>query len=91
MTDRSRRAFLTTASLGAAAAGVAVVIPAGAAGAAEPDALASGPAHDGPFAVWVKNAKTGELAVLVGETEVVHHDRALAKKLARIAARGSQD
>ncbi len=49
--------------------------------------LDAGPAHDGSFAVWVKDAKAGEIAVLVGESEVVYKDEALAKRLARIAAR----
>ena len=74
--------------------GVAVldVVEAGRIGLPDLDAraghgFAAGPAHDGPFTVWVKNVRTGEIAVLVGESEVVHHDKALATKLAQIAAR----
>lgn len=82
MSEQSRRKFIRNASIGAAA-----VLPTMT--AAEAETPVAGPAHDGSFAVWVKDAKSGEIAVLVGETEVVHHDRALAHKLARIAARGS--
>ena len=87
MSEHSRRRFIRNASIGAAAVGATTIIPSlTSADAATPDA--GGPAHDGPFTVWVKNASTGEIAVLVGETEVVHHDKALAAQLARIAARG---
>jgi len=48
--------------------------------------LDSGPAHDGSFTVWVKDARAGEIAVLVGESQVVYKDRVLANRLARIAA-----
>ncbi|MGI8761394.1 MAG: ubiquinol-cytochrome c reductase iron-sulfur subunit N-terminal domain-containing protein [Jatrophihabitantaceae bacterium] len=86
MTEHSRRKFLTHASLGAAAVGAAAVAPAlTASAAAEP--LAAGPVHHGPFLAWVKDAKSGEISVLVGETEVVHHDRLLAARLAQIAGR----
>jgi hypothetical protein len=88
MPEQSRRNFLKHASITAAAAGAAVVVPAAAADA-EAQVPVHGPAHDGSFAVWVKNAKTGEIAVLVGESEVIHHDKALARKLARLAARGA--
>lgn len=47
----------------------------------------SGAVHGGPFVAWVKDAQSGEIAVMVGEHEVVHHDRQLAASLARIAAR----
>ena len=88
MSEHSRRTFIRNASIGAAAVGAAAVIPSvTSADAATPDSPA-GPAHDGPFTVWVKDVKTGEIAVLVGESEVVHHDKALASTLARIAARG---
>ncbi len=92
MPEQSRRNFLKSASIGAAAVGVGTVVPIGAAAAstqtAEGQVPVSGKAHDGPFAVWVKDAKTGEIAVLVGESEVIHHDKALAGKLARLAGRG---
>jgi len=83
MAEHSRRKFLQRASLGAAAVSAVAVVPGLGAGSAE--AEGSGPAHSGPFVAWVKDAKTGEIAVLVGEHEVVHRDRKLAARLARIA------
>lgn len=88
MSEHTRRKFIKHASIGAAAVGATAVIPGMT--SADAETPVSGPAHNGPFAVWVKDAKSGEIAVLVGETEVLHHDRALAQKLARIAARGSK-
>jgi hypothetical protein len=87
MSDQSRRSFLKRASITAAAAGAATVVPVVATDA-EGQVPVHGRAHEGSFAVWVKNAKTGEIAVLVGESEVIHHDKALAHKLARLAGRG---
>ena len=87
MSGTSRRNFLRTASVGAAAVGAASAVPfalAAPANAAETESNA--PAHDGPLVAWVKNAKTGEIAVLVGEHEVLHHDKKLARRLAQIAA-----
>ena len=85
MSGYSRRNFLKTASVSAAAVGAAAAVPIALAGPADA-AAPSGPAHAGPFVAWVKDAKTGEIAVLVGETEVIHHDKALARRLAQIAA-----
>jgi len=85
--DHSRRKFLKHASLGAAAVSAAVVVPGLAAASAEAEPVAAGPAHAGPFAAWVTDAKTGEIAVLVGQHEVLHRDRKLAARLAQIAGR----
>jgi hypothetical protein len=38
---------------------------------------------------YVKNAKAGEIAVMVGEHEVVHQDKDLATRLAQVAATSS--
>jgi hypothetical protein len=93
MTDSSRRSFLKYASLGTAAAGVAAVAPsftsaASAATTTEPESNAA--AHDGPFVAWVKDPAAGEIAVLVGEQELVYTDKKLAKKLAQAAKRAQQ-
>lgn len=85
MSEHSRRNFIKHASIGAAAVGVATVAPGMASADAHP--LDSGPAHDGSFMVWVKDAKAGQLVVMAGESEVTYTDRALANRLARIAAR----
>ncbi|PZS36192.1 MAG: hypothetical protein DLM58_02305 [Pseudonocardiales bacterium] len=84
MAQHSRRSFLKHASVGAAAVGAAAVVPAVL--AAPADAAPAGPAHAGPFVAWVKDAKAGQISVLVGEHEVVHTDRKLATRLAQIAA-----
>jgi hypothetical protein len=91
MSDQSRRRFLTHTSIGAAAVSAAFVAPSltGSADAATPAAhpLDSGPAHEGSFTVWIKDAKAGQIVVMAGESEVTYTDRSLAKRLARIAAR----
>ena len=86
MSEHSRRNFLKTATLGAAAVGTAVVVPAFES-PADAHPLDSGAAHAGSFTVWVKDAEAGKLVVMAGESEVVYTDKSLAKKLARIAAR----
>ena len=97
MTERSRRSFLKSATITGAVAG-AVLLPAGLAGAAtvpqarpEPEANtgaapAAGPAVTTPIVAYVKNAATGEIAVMSGEQEFVHVDAQLAARLARLAA-----
>ena len=91
MSEHSRRNFLKTASIGAAAVGTLAVAPAvaSAAPASDAHALDNGKAHDGSFTVWVKNANTGKMAVMVGESEITYTDRKLAKRLARLAARAN--
>lgn len=86
MSEHSRRKFLKTASISAAAVGTAVVVPSFTA-SADAHPLDSGAVHEGSFAVWVKDAKAGKIVVMAGESEVVYTDHALAKRLARIAAR----
>jgi hypothetical protein len=82
--DSSRRSFLVLAGTGAAVAGTAAVLSGASAEAAEP-AAPKGDAHPGPLVAHVKNTRTGEIAVLVGESEVVVHDKDLAFRLAHIA------
>jgi len=95
MTASSRRTFIRQASTGGTALGLAAVSPVllGAASARAngrtPAAATSGPTHQGPFVAYVKDAKAGEIAVMVGEREVVHHDKDLATRLAQVAATSS--
>ena len=94
MTERSRRSFLKSATITGAVAGAAL-LPAGSAAAAalphtrpqaEPhDQPLAGPAAKGPIVAYVKNAATGEIAVMSGEREVVHVDARLADRLSRLA------
>jgi hypothetical protein len=79
---QSRRGFLALAGAGAAgAAALAAAGPAAASGAE----VAGPAASREPLVAHVRDPRTGEIAVLVGEREVVVHDRALAARLARIA------
>jgi nitrous oxide reductase len=81
----SRRGFLALAGAGAAGAALATAGPAIAAGATDTTKTAAPARSDGPLVAHVRDARTGEIAVMVGEREVVVHDRALAARLARIA------
>lgn len=92
MVDQSRRKFLQHGSLGAVAVGAALtpaLLSGGAASAQSGPAgpRAAGPLPDGPLIAYVKDHKTGDVAVLVGEHEVVYRDAELAGRLARIASR----
>lgn len=102
MTDQSRRKFLKATSIGGAAAGATVLMPRLSAQAATAQSAAQdsvrgqavaassiefGAAHPGPIVAYVKNAKTGEIAVLAGENEILHRDVQLARQLAQVAAR----
>ena len=94
MTDQSRRKFLKATSLGGATLGSVLLMPSlfdqSASADSSPEQSpvnGTDAAHGGPFVAYVKNARTGEIAVLAGEHEVVHSDPQLAMSLARIAAR----
>jgi hypothetical protein len=81
MKDTSRRGFLTVAGVGAAAAGVAAAVPSAAAAAKPPDI---GDA-EGPLVAYVTDVRTSEVALLVGEREVVVHDKDLVAPLTHAA------
>lgn len=85
MTDHSRRNFLKTGSIGAVAVGAALA-PGLLTSGADAAPVAGGPLPDGPLMAYVKDHKTGDVAVMVGEREVVYRDRELASRLARIAS-----
>jgi hypothetical protein len=92
----SRRTFLQHVSLGTAAVGATVLVPATVAHAASARtahnastrtaAPVGAVRHQGPLTAYVKDARTGEIAVMVGEREVLHRDLELAATLSRIAA-----
>lgn len=98
MADRSRRRFLQHGALGAVAVGAAFT-PALVSGvaSAQPPARAAvhpgavvhpeavGALPDQPFIAYVKDHRSGEIVVMVGEREVVYRDAELASRLARIA------
>jgi hypothetical protein len=87
MTGPTRRTLLKHASLGAAAAAAAPVLLTG---SADADTEHDGPTAPGAVMAYVRNQRTGEIAVMAGETEIICHDRALATHLARIAHRATQ-
>ena len=89
MSDSSRRGFLIVAGTGALAAGAAAMVPA--AFAAGPrEGFAPGPREEpspgspeGPLVAYVSDLRKGEVSVMMGEREVIVHDRALCASLAR--------
>jgi hypothetical protein len=80
MSDSSRRGFLILAGAAAAGAGVAAVAPSSS--KAREQATRS-VAVDGPIVAYVSDLQRGEVSVMMGEREVVVHDRALCASLAR--------
>jgi DMSO/TMAO reductase YedYZ molybdopterin-dependent catalytic subunit len=89
MPGSTRRRFLLASGATAAAAGVAAVLPstaeAATARAAKP---VMAPADAAPLVAHISNPATGEVSLLVGEREVVVHDRDLVGRLTR-AAKGA--
>ena len=81
MTDATRRGFLIMAGAGAAAVGVAAV--AQAAGEATPTitGLRGASTASSPLVAYVRDARKGEVSVMVGEREVVVHDPELVARL----------
>lgn len=85
MSEQSRRGFLVIAGAGTAAAVGAVAAPK-IFGPASADAAAGLESVDlanaESFVVHVKNVKQGQLAIMVGDREVLVTDRELAARLA---------
>ncbi|MEJ7630571.1 MAG: twin-arginine translocation signal domain-containing protein [Nocardioidaceae bacterium] len=84
----TRRHFLKNAAVGAAVVGVASATPQVLSGSADASTLPpmDSAAPSRTVTAYVRDHRTGEIAVMVGEHQVIHHDRALAGRLARIAA-----
>ncbi|HET6985614.1 MAG TPA: twin-arginine translocation signal domain-containing protein [Kribbella sp.] len=86
MSDATRRGFLVFAGAGTAAAVGAVAAPKifGDDGSADtaPQLAAADLAGAESFVVHVKDVKKGQLAILVGQREVLVTDRELAARLA---------
>jgi hypothetical protein len=88
MTEPTRRNFLIASGAGAAAVGMAAAVP-GTAGARTPDPTSVTLPHDATdLMVHVADPSTGNLALYVGEREVLVHDRELVARLARAASTG---
>lgn len=92
MSDSTRRTFLLVTGAGAAAASVASIAAPAAAAPAKASATQadrsteSGPAPDAPpLVAYVQDAQSGAVALMVGEREVIVHDRELVGRLTRAA------
>jgi hypothetical protein len=96
MADLSRRTFLGASAAAAGAAVIGVPIATAAAssgGAAAAPALATGGAAlgtkaSGPLVVYVPDAASGDVSIMVGTQEVTYHDPDLVARLARAASNG---
>jgi Ubiquitinol-cytochrome C reductase Fe-S subunit TAT signal len=84
MPDSTRRGFLIMAGAGAAAVGAVAV--ASDASAAPATVKTADVTANGPLVAYVSDVHKGEISVLVGEREVIIHDRALVAKLAHAAS-----
>jgi hypothetical protein len=82
MPESSRRSFLVMSGAGAAAAGVAVALPVTAVAS---EKLLHLPAHAEPLVVHISDPASGMLSLLVGEREVLVHDRDLVARIAHAA------
>jgi hypothetical protein len=80
MNETNRRGFLVLAGSGAAAVGAVAGAPAAEAGTRVPNHVKE------PLVAYVRDARRGEVAVMIGEREVVVHDRELAARIARAAS-----
>ena len=85
MNQASRRGFLATAGVGAAAVGIAAIAP-GAQAATDASAKITTPAHaSGSLVAHVADVKGDTVTLLVDEREVVVRDAELVARLARAA------
>jgi hypothetical protein len=92
MSESTRRGFLKIAGAGAAVGAAAVATTAAVSGReksdAAPAAAAAVPAGaSGALVAYVKDVRGAEVAVMVGETEVVVTDRDLVARLMAARAR----
>jgi hypothetical protein len=86
MSDSSRRTFLTTAGLTAAAGVAAVAAPS--AVAAEDESIPAN-AH-GAMAAYIHDVRKGEVALMIEGREVVVTDKRLVARLARAFERAGR-
>jgi hypothetical protein len=84
MANLSRRHFLVKASIGAVTVGALARVP-GYTFAPETAHASAGHTalHAGTVLAHIRDADTGEIAVLVGTREIVVFDRAVARRLLR--------
>ncbi len=82
MSDSTRRGFVKSSASAAAGMTVIGALVTEQADAADAEVAATG---SGPVVAYVRNAKTGDIAVMAGEREVKVRDRKLAARIARAA------
>lgn len=80
MNDASRRGFLALTGTGVAGVAAVAVAQSASAAPARPSADVKA---EGPMVAHVRNVDTGEVAVMIGEREVVVKDKALVSALAK--------
>lgn len=94
MSELSRRSFLKQSGATAVAAGAVIMTPkalsrkapkAKPAGAAKSRSQASSKSSSRTLVAHVPDVRKGEVRVLIGEREIVIHDRDLVSRLARAA------
>jgi hypothetical protein len=104
MAELSRRKFLTGTSLGVAGIAASTILPSSSALAASAASRRAGSSTGTPFGpdtdlsavgsdvvAHVRDASTGEVAILVGGTEIVHRDPALVARLLRVARQATTE
>lgn len=85
MTDHSRRTFLAGAGVAATAVTVSALTP-GTAFAAAPEIHSeSGHKSADALVAYVRDAKAGHITIMSGDREIEITDKALARRLARLA------
>jgi hypothetical protein len=89
MTDLNRRSFLRQTSVGAATLGLLASVPALAVISESPQnttPAVAGTMVDGPLIAHVRDAATGEVALLLGCREIIFHDPQLVARLMKAAS-----
>ncbi|SDJ06391.1 Tat (twin-arginine translocation) pathway signal sequence [Frankineae bacterium MT45] len=81
MTDTTRRGFLNVAGVGAAALGVATVLPARNAGTAGVPRLPEIGDATGPMVAYIKDVTSSAISLMVGDREIVVHDKEIVARL----------
>jgi hypothetical protein len=87
MAEHSRRDFIRGVGVTAAAATVAVMVPGVASAASSSETDDGSPTPEGSVVAYLKDAKNGNVTLMRGEREVQVVDKALARKLAKLANR----
>lgn len=86
MSNANRRSFLLQSSVAAAAAmAIAPSVVARSPRVLPPEAPAVSPMASEPLAAYVRDASTGEVALLIGTREVLIRDLELVRRLVRAA------